>query len=53
MTVNGRKTLTDTKFIVTRNGEKTETTIDSEEEFNQILLKEFGISRYSSVQTRS
>lgn len=53
MTVNGRKTLTDTKFIVTRNGEKTETPIDSEEEFNQILLKEFGISRYSSVQTRS
>lgn len=45
MTQNGRKTLTDKKFIKTENGEKTETEIVSEDEFNQILTKEFRIRR--------
>ena len=39
----GRKTLTDKKFIETRNGEKSETDINSDEEFNEILAREFGI----------
>ena len=43
MTVNGRKTLTDTKFIVTKGGEKIETAVNSDDEFDQLLLKEFGI----------
>jgi len=45
MTVNGRKTLTDTKFIVTNDGEKTEKPLDSDEEFDELLLSEFGIKR--------
>lgn len=40
---NGRKTLTDKKFIETRNGEKHETEIHSEDEFNEILAREFQI----------
>lgn len=47
MTDNGRKTLTDGKFVVTSNGEKTETTVGSEEEFEEILLQEFGIQQAS------
>ena len=43
MLANGRKTLTDKKFIETRNGEKKETEIDSEAEFNEILAREFEI----------
>jgi N-hydroxyarylamine O-acetyltransferase len=43
MTESGRKTLTDTKFVVTEHGEKTETAIDSDEEFDRLLLSEFGI----------
>lgn len=43
MTVNGRKTLTDTKFIVTKDGAKTETPVYSNEEFDELLLNEFGI----------
>lgn len=43
LTENGRKTLTDTKFIETVNFEKTEVTINSETEFKQILEKEFKI----------
>jgi len=43
LTENGRKTLTDKNFIVTKNGEKTETPIRSEAEFDRILMREFGI----------
>ena len=42
---NGRKTLTDKKFIETRNGEKSETEINSEAEFDRILESEFQIKR--------
>lgn len=45
MTQNGRKTLTDKKFIKTENGAKTETEIVSEDEFNEILTNEFRIRR--------
>lgn len=42
---NGRKTLTDKRFIKTRNDKKTETEIYSEDEFYEILSKEFHIER--------
>jgi N-hydroxyarylamine O-acetyltransferase len=45
MTENGRKTLTDKKFIETKNGQKTEIDVNSEEEFNQTLAREFSIFR--------
>ena len=45
MTVNGRKTLTDKKFIVSANGKKVETDVTSEAEFDRILMREFSISR--------
>jgi N-hydroxyarylamine O-acetyltransferase len=45
MLENGRKTLTDKKFIETEDGEKIETEINSEEEFNAHLAHEFGIKR--------
>ncbi len=45
MTENGRKTLTDKKFIETKNGHKSETEVGSDEEFNQILAREFHIGR--------
>ena len=45
LTENGRKTLSDTKFIVSRNGEKTETPVASESEFDEILMREFQIVR--------
>ena len=41
----GRKTLTDTKYIVTTKGERTETKIASEDEFEAVLMREFGIRR--------
>lgn len=40
---NGRRTLTDNKFIVTSGTEKKEVTVGSNEEFNQILEREFNI----------
>ena len=43
MTLGGRKTLTDKKFIEGKNGEKTETDIDSAERFDEILEREFHI----------
>jgi N-hydroxyarylamine O-acetyltransferase len=43
MTETGRKTLTDTKFIVTANGEKSETAVETGERFDQLLQEEFGI----------
>jgi N-hydroxyarylamine O-acetyltransferase len=45
MTPGGRKTLTDKKFIVTRREERSEADVGSEEEFEEILEREFGIKR--------
>jgi len=45
LTADGRKTLTDTKFIATVAGKKTETTVASDEEFEAILAREFNIRR--------
>lgn len=45
MTENGRKSLTNKKFIETKNGQKNEIDIDSEEDFNRILEREFHIKR--------
>ncbi len=45
LTEGGRKTLTDTKFIVTKGGVKTETQVASDEAFDEILMREFQISR--------
>jgi hypothetical protein len=47
LTHDGRKTLTDKKYIVTSKGEKTEKSIGSEEEFYSTLLDEFNIIRNS------
>lgn len=43
LTLDGRKTLTDKKFIFTKNGDKTATDVDSDEQFNEILEREFNI----------
>ncbi len=43
MTKDGRKTLTDSKFIETKGGQKNECLINSVEEFNRILEREFGL----------
>ena len=45
MTEKGRKTLTNKKFIETRNGEKIETEINSEEDFDRILAQAFQIKK--------
>ena len=45
MTTGGRKTLTDKSFVVTREGNKDEITIGSEDTFNNLLKREFGISK--------
>ena len=45
LTENGRKTLTDAKFIVTINGERTETAVAHDTEFDEILMREFQIGR--------
>jgi N-hydroxyarylamine O-acetyltransferase len=45
MTPNGRKTLTDKKFIETKNAQKSEVAVDSDEMFNHILEREFQIKR--------
>ena len=45
MTENGRKTLTDGKFIVTSDGQKTETSFERENDFYNILKDEFRIGR--------
>jgi N-hydroxyarylamine O-acetyltransferase len=49
MTAVGRKTLTDSKFIVTRSSAKEETAIGSEQEFDQILQAEFGMAREKAL----
>jgi N-hydroxyarylamine O-acetyltransferase len=46
MTIDGRKTLTDKKFIETKTGAKNETEIHSEVEFNEILGREFSIQPF-------
>jgi N-hydroxyarylamine O-acetyltransferase len=51
MTPDGRKTLTDTKLIVTKSDEKTESPIASDDEFDRILMHEFGIGRVSHAKT--
>jgi len=43
MTLDGRKTLTDGKFIETKNGQKKEIAVNSDEQFNRILASEFYI----------
>ena len=43
MTDTGRKTLTGDKFIETEDGAKTEIPVTSEDQFNEILEREFGI----------
>lgn len=45
MLEGGRKTLTDKKFIETGNGEKREAEVNSEDEFNEILAREFHIQK--------
>lgn len=45
MTENGRKTLTDKKFIINKNGDKTAVNINSDEEFYEILRRKFGIKK--------
>jgi hypothetical protein len=45
MTENGRKTLTDGKFIVTSDGQKTEMSFERENDFYNILKDEFRIGR--------
>lgn len=45
MTLDGRKTLTDGKFIETRGAGKTESVVDSKELFDQILASEFQITK--------
>lgn len=43
LTEEGRKTLTDTKFIITENGRKTEFAVNTASEFYNTLEREFGI----------
>jgi hypothetical protein len=50
MTADGRKTLTDSKFIVTTDGEKFETMVDGD--FDRILDLEFHI-RFSADDYRA
>lgn len=45
LTANGRKTLTDSKFMVTSAGQKTEVPIKDEDDFCRVLYDEFEIER--------
>jgi N-hydroxyarylamine O-acetyltransferase len=45
LTETGRKTLTDNKFILTADDKKSETAVGSPDEFDTILLREFGIAK--------
>ena len=50
MTEGGRKTLTDTKLIMTAGESRKETVVDSDSDFETILKEEFGITfRYTST----
>jgi len=53
MTVTGRKTLTDDRFIITDARGRTETPIAGDSEFDSALLREFGISKASLAQAYS
>ncbi|HEV8592183.1 MAG TPA: arylamine N-acetyltransferase, partial [Pyrinomonadaceae bacterium] len=44
LTDDGRKTLSDRKYIVTKNGEKSETPVTSDEDFLRLLKQEFGLT---------
>ena len=43
MCIDGRKTLTDKRFMTTKSNQKEEVAISSEREFAEILEREFGI----------
>lgn len=45
LTADGRKTLTDKRFIETKNSQKFETDIISDEDFQRVLAKEFNIEQ--------
>lgn len=45
MTASGRKTLTDNKFIETKDGKKSELPVESAADFERILEREFNIRR--------
>lgn len=47
MTNDGRKTLTKDRFITTKSGQKNEKSVNSKEEFNEILEREFYITPLS------
>jgi len=49
LTTNGRKTLTDRSYIVTTNCDRVETPVHSEAEFNEILMREFGIRQNEEI----
>lgn len=48
LTANGRKTLQENRFFVTRGDEKTESEVD----FDEMLFKEFGIVNRGDTETR-
>ena len=50
LTSNGRLTLTDTKFIVTRGGRKVERPVKDPEEFAALLRRHFGIDLNDVIQ---
>ena len=50
LTLTGRKTLTDSKYTVTTEAGKVQLPVANEDEFEQILLREFGIARTSNAQ---
>jgi N-hydroxyarylamine O-acetyltransferase len=49
LTPSGRKTLTDEKFIVSENGQRTEVAVVSDKHFAGILATEFGIRQNSDL----
>jgi N-hydroxyarylamine O-acetyltransferase len=53
MTVNGRKTLTDDKFILTEGSRKSEIPIVSEDEFETVLFTQFGVTKAGISQSHS
>ena len=52
MTLTGRKTLTDDKFIVTSGSERLETPV-ADNEFDAVLLREFGLLKESAENAYS
>ena len=53
MTITGRKTLTDMKFIVTNETGTAESDVSGETEFDRLLVREFGITRPVSTSSVS